>query len=171
MIKSELKMSDMKKNILFLVAGAALLTAVACRQENKSGVTPTVPTDVINVPATASGKPAEAGSAPVMTFTEEKHDFGRITQGEKVSYSFSFKNTGGTDLVIASAQGSCGCTVPSYPHTAIKPGETSKVDVVFNSEGKSGLQQKTVTLVTNCTPSTKILTIISTVIVPEEEDN
>lgn len=162
----------MKRNFLItVVAGTALVSAVACKQENKNGVTPTVPTDVINVPATASGKPAEPGSAPTMIFTEEKHDFGRITQGEKVSYSFPFRNTGGTDLVISSAQGSCGCTVPSYPHTAIKPGETSKIDVVFNSEGKSGLQQKTVTLVTNCNPSTKVLTIVSTIIVPEEEDN
>jgi len=159
------------KNNFFIAIACTLLLATSCKQENKSGVTPTIPTDVINVPATASGKPAATGSMPVMTFTEEKHDFGRITQGEKVSYSFMFKNTGGSDLVISSAQGSCGCTVPSFPHTAIKPNETSKVDVVFNSEGKSGLQQKTVTLVTNCNPSTKVLTIISTVIVPEEDDN
>jgi len=128
-----------------------------------------ISTDVISVPASGTGKPAEPGSAPVMTFNEEKHDFGKITQGEKVSYSFMFKNTGGSDLVISSAQGSCGCTVPSYPHTAIKAGATSKIDVVFNSEGKSGLVQKTVTLVTNCNPSTKVISISSTIIVPEEE--
>jgi hypothetical protein len=71
--------------------------------------------------------------------------------------------------VISSAQGSCGCTVPSYPKKAIKSGEQDKVDVVFNSEGKSGLVQKTVTLVTNCNPSTKVISISATVIVPEEE--
>lgn len=161
----------MKTKILSLLLAGTALLAVSCKQENKNGTTPVISTDVINVPATASGKPAEPGSAPVMTFSEEKHDFGRITQGEKVSYSFMFRNTGGSDLVISSAQGSCGCTVPSYPHTAIKAGEASKIDVVFNSEGKSGLVQKTVTLVTNCNPSTKVLTITSTVIVPEEDDN
>jgi hypothetical protein len=155
-----------------IISGFALLMAffASCSNENKkSEDAPSISTDVINVPATASDKPAEAGSPAVMTLTEEKHDFGKITQGEKVTYAFTFKNTGGTDLVISSAQGSCGCTVPSYPKVPIKPGEASKVDVVFDSEGKSGLVQKTITMVTNCNPSTKILTISATVIVPEEE--
>jgi len=104
-----------------------------------------------------------------MVFKDDKHDFGKIMQGEKVAYSFVFKNSGGSDLVISSAQGSCGCTVPTYPKELVKPGQEGKIDVVFNSEGKSGLVEKTVTLVTNCNPSTKILTISATVIVPEEE--
>ena len=44
-----------------------------------------------------------------------------------------------------------------------------QIDVKFESAGKSGLVKKTVTLVTNCTPSTKVLTIMATVNVPEEE--
>jgi hypothetical protein len=158
-----------KAKMLFL--GFVAMTFTACDPDGKNAQknNPAISTDVINVPATASDKPAEPGSEPVIVFTEEKHDFGKITQGEKVSYSFVFRNTGGSDLVISSAQGSCGCTVPSYPKTPIKPGESSKVDVVFDSEGKSGLVQKTVTLVTNCNPSTKIITISATVIVPEEE--
>lgn len=156
---------------LFLIAiigGMQLFTSCSSdvkKEENTNEVS----TDVINVPATASDKPAEPGSAAVISFTEDKHDFGKITQGEKVSWAFAFKNTGGSDLVISSAQGSCGCTVPSYPHVPVKPGEASKIDVVFDSEGKSGLVQKTITLVTNCNPSTKVLTISATVIVPEEE--
>jgi hypothetical protein len=150
--------------------GTVLLFIASCQTETKKTENaPAISTDVIDVPATASGKPAEPGRAPVMTFAEEKHDFGKITQGEKVTYAFQFKNTGGSDLVISSAQGSCGCTVPSYPRTAIKPGQSAMIDVLFNSEGKSGLTQKTVTLVTNCNPSTKVISISATVIVPEEE--
>jgi len=148
------------------IAGPVVLTA--CKEEEKQNG---VSTDIINVPATASsnGEPAVAGTAPNMVFSEEKHDFGKIIQGEKVSYAFIFKNTGGSDLVISSAQGSCGCTVPSYPKDPIKPGAEGKIDVVFNSEGKSGQVQKTVTLVTNCNPSTKILTITSNISVPESK--
>jgi Protein of unknown function (DUF1573) len=143
------------------------LLFVACGSDTKTkeGV---ISSDVINVSATASGKPAVVGSPPIMTFNEEKHDFGKITQGEKVSFSFVFKNTGGSDLVISSAHGSCGCTVPSFPTEMIKPEQESKIDVTFDSGGKSGLVQKTVTLVTNCSPSTKIITIMATVDVPEE---
>ncbi len=156
------------KLTLRIIIGSLVIFTVACRHEEKKGDS-SISTDVINVPSTASGKPATPGSAPVMVFNEEKHDFGKITQGEKVSYSFVFKNNGGSDLVISSAQGSCGCTVPTYPKGPVKPGQESKIDVVFNSEGKSGVVEKTVTLVTNCNPSTKILTIVSTINVPEQE--
>lgn len=153
----------MKAKLFSIIILSTILLFAACNHEEKQeGVS----TDLINVPATASGT-AEPGAAPVIVFNEEKHDFGSIQQGEKVSYSFVFKNTGGSDLVISSAQGSCGCTVPSFPKEPVKPGNEGKIDVVFNSEGKSGAVQKTVTLVTNCNPSTKILTISSTIIVPE----
>ena len=100
-------------------------------------------------------------------FEEEEHDFGRITQGEKVSYAFKFKNTGKSNLLIASAAGSCGCTVPEYPKEPILPGQEAKINVVFSSEGKSGIQEKTITIVTNCEPSTKIIKIKTNIIVPE----
>jgi hypothetical protein len=155
----------MKTKIFLATILSGILLVTACKQDEKqSGVS----TDVINVPATASSKhDSESGTAPNITFSEERHDFGKITQGEKVSYAFTFKNTGGSDLVISSAQGSCGCTVPSYPHDPIKAGEEGKINVVFNSEGKSGVVEKTVTLVTNCNPSTRILTIAANIVVPE----
>jgi hypothetical protein len=155
--------------VIKVVLSLTILFSVACKNKSNKDDNGTISTDVINVPSTATGKPALLGSAPVMTFNELKHDFGKIMQGEKVSYSFVFKNTGGSDLVISSAQGSCGCTVPTYPKEPVKPGQESKIDVVFNSEGKSGVVEKTVTLVTNCNPSTKILTIVSNISVPESE--
>jgi hypothetical protein len=163
------KDKKMKTAITCFALFSALFITSCAPEKKKDENAPKISTDVINVPATASDVQAPAGSGPVMTFSEETHDFGKITQGEKVTYSFTFKNTGGTDLVISSAQGSCGCTIPSYPQTPVKPGESGKVDVMFNSEGKSGLTQKTVTLVTNCNPSTKVISISATVIVPEEE--
>ena len=152
---------------LHILVFASLL--FSCKGKKETDESSGISTDVINVPATASDKPATPGSAPVMVFAEDKHDFGKITQGEKVSFSFVFKNTGGSDLVISSASGSCGCTIPHYPKEPIKPGMESKIDVVFNSEGKSGMVEKTVTIITNCNPSTKVITIASTIIVPEEE--
>ena len=151
---------------LFLAFATSLLM-LGCSQDAKDDGT--ISSSVINIPETASGKVAAVGSSPVMTFAEETHDFGKITQGETVTCFFAFRNDGGSDLVISGAQGSCGCTIPDYPKVAIKPGAESKIDVKFESSGKSGLVKKTVTLVTNCTPSTKVLTIMATVDVPEEE--
>ena len=80
-----------------------------------------------------------------------------------MQYAFKFKNTGKVDLIISSAQGSCGCTVPQYPKQPLKPGTEATIDVTFDSAGKQGKQNKTVTLITNCIPSTKVLTIMGDV--------
>lgn len=89
------------------------------------------------------------GKYPIMTFEKTEHDFGTIAKGSQVDYSFQFKNTGEADLIITRAVGSCGCTIPEYPKTPIKAGESAKIDVSFNSAGKHGNQQKSVTISTN----------------------
>lgn len=100
-------------------------------------------------------------------FDKSEHDFGNLKQGESAEYSFKFTNTGKEPLIIENAQGSCGCTVPNYPKEPIAPGATGVIDVRFNSAGKSGAQQKTVTLTANTDPSiTTILTIKAEVEAP-----
>lgn len=155
----------MRTTTIALVAGLLVLAASCQQQEKKEGVS----TDVVNVSSTASSKPAEPGSLPVLTFNELTYDFGKITQGEKVSHAFGFKNTGGTALVISSAQGSCGCTVPQFPREPIAPGAGGKIDVTFNSEGKAGKVEKTITVVTNCEPNTLVISVKAEIIVPEEK--
>ena len=151
----------MKSFIIPFINSMLLFTAVACNQNNQNSSASV--TDSVKTVSIKSDSAAENLSLPAIEFNDEKHDFGNITAGEKVSYSVSFKNAGSSDLLIASAQGSCGCTVPSFPKEPIKPGQTGLIDVVFNSEGKSGIVEKTVTLITNCQPSTKILTISATI--------
>lgn len=104
-----------------------------------------------------------------MTFETEKYDFGTIMQGDKVVYDFKFKNTGGSDLIITGAKGSCGCTVPEYPKEAIKPGVSGVIKVSFNSAGKSGKQAKSVTLFCNIKEGKKVLHINSNIEVPEKD--
>ena len=153
------------KTVLNIYFIASFLFLFSCKQaEQRKEVT----TGLVNIPATASGKKADEALLPAMVFEELAHDFGKISQGEKVSYSFKFKNTGGSDLVISSAQGSCGCTVPHYPKDPIAPGQEAAVDVVFDSDGKEGNIKKTVTIVTNANPSTKIVTITTEIIAPKK---
>jgi hypothetical protein len=97
------------------------------------------------VPApTTSGM--ERDNGPIMTFTELTYDFGTIKQGEIVTHVFKFKNTGKEPLIINSANGSCGCTVPVWPQEPIKPNGDGEIKVTFNSTGKMGQQDKTVTI-------------------------
>ena len=102
---------------------------------------------------------------PIVQFVKEEHNFGDITQGEVVSHNFVIKNSGKSDLIISSAKGSCGCTVPVWPKDPIKPGAEAEIKVTFNSKGKPGSQTKKVTVLTNAIPNTKVLTIRGNVII------
>lgn len=85
------------------------------------------------------------------------YDFGRITEGESVTFNFRFKNVGTKPLVITGTGASCGCTVPEKPEKPILPGETGFIKVVFNSKGKMGHNEKNITVVANTDPSFPLL--------------
>lgn len=148
----------MKKVLIYSLG--LLLFSASCKQKNEGNA---LSTDVVNNPASASGS-VENVALPAFSFVTEKHNFGTITEGEKVEYAFKFKNSGNANLIISSAAGSCGCTVPEWPKEPIAPGQEAVINVVFNSEGKSGKQHKTVTITANTTPNTKVLEITGEVI-------
>jgi hypothetical protein len=116
---------------------------------------------VLTASAQATSGPARP-NGPVMTFDELEFNFGTIKQGESVTHEFKFKNSGKEPLIINTAVGSCGCTVPEYPKEPIKPNGSSTIKVTFNSAGKSGPQDKTVTI-TYDTDKTVILHMKGTV--------
>lgn len=108
-------------------------------------------------------------AAPVMKFEKMEYDYGKIKQGEVVTKEFKFKNTGKQPLIISSAQGSCGCTVPEWPKDPIGPGKSGVIKVTFNSTHKSGLQDKTVTIKSNAKEETMVLHMKGEVILPNAE--
>jgi len=128
-----------KISLLFVVAALAMTTA--CKKDVK-------------------------GTTQI-TFEQSEHDFGTITQGDKVTYDFKFKNTGKSELLIKDAKGSCGCTVPEYPKDPISPGQEDIIKVSFNSAGKIGDQIKSVTLFCNIPEGVKVLHIKSNIVSKE----
>lgn len=98
-------------------------------------------------------------NSPVMEFSTTEHDFGTINEGDVVETTFTFKNTGKSELIITNARASCGCTIPEWPKEPIMPGAEGKIKVKFNSKGKPHKQQKKVTLTTNTYNGTEYLTI------------
>ncbi len=151
------------KNTIKIFVCIVFLIASACKNNNNK-----LSTDLINNPNSASGT-ENIGDLPKFQFETDLHDFGKVTEGEKLTYSFKFKNTGKTDLVIASANASCGCTVPEVPKEPIRPGKESVITVTFNTAGKSGFQHKTVTVVANTQPSNYVLNIKAMVSSPEKQ--
>ena len=129
----------------------SLVALAACNNATPTAIPPNqTPVSMVNNPNTAYGiDTVAAARKPTMDFTDTVHNFGTIHEKEIVEYEFTFINHGKTPLLINSAVGSCGCTVPSYPHDPIPPGKSTIMKVTFNSTGKSGHQEKAVTIHTN----------------------
>lgn len=87
---------------------------------------------------------------PIITFEKKSHDFGDITQGDKVEYVFAFENTGTEPLIITNVEVTCGCTTPKgWPRDPILPGEKGELTVSFNTAGKLGRQNKPIIVISN----------------------
>lgn len=153
----------MKKSII-IFGSATIICAVSCnyKKDNDSKIDP----GLVESPLSAQGI-HDTAQLPVFTFETENHEFGEIKQGDKVSFDFKFKNTGKSSLIISSVSATCGCTVPEYSKDPVNPGAEGIVKVSFNSEGKSGMTSKTVTILANTIPNTKVLTISADIITPQ----
>ena len=93
-----------------------------------------------------------------ITYAKTEADLGTVKEGEIVKHTFEFKNTGNSPLIVYSAYGSCGCTVPKFSRKPIPPGGKGEINVEFDSNGRSGPNTKTVTVNANTVPAATTLT-------------
>ena len=154
----------MKRNLrpIFaaLVLAACFLTACGGNNGEEK-----LSTDLVTSPKTA-GKSDEKQA--IITFDKKEHDFGTLLQGEVVTYSFHFTNTGNAPLLISSVNSSCGCTVGSYPHEPIAPGKSGSIKATYDSKTHYGQQNRTLTVMSNTMPAKTILHIKAKVKTPNE---
>lgn len=111
-----------------------------------------------------AGVIAQGENDPDFKFDKTKHDFGDIIQGDAVEHYFEFTNVGKEPLVISRIVTTCGCTAPTWPKEPIKPGESGKIKIVFNSTGKIGRQNKVVTILSNSVNQKDQLFIVANII-------
>ena len=91
----------------------------------------------------------QLANAPKIKFDNTTFDFVNAKQGDKVECTFVFRNEGETDLIIRKVKASCGCTATNPEKTLLKKGEESKIIATFNTAGKEGKQNKSVTVISN----------------------
>lgn len=94
-----------------------------------------------------------ANRFPVMKIDSPTVDLGTIMEGDTIMHVYNFKNTGNMPLVLSNVNASCGCTTPSYSKEPVAPGEKGFITVKFNSKGKEGKLNKTVTAYANTKPA------------------
>ncbi|AMA50158.1 MULTISPECIES: DUF1573 domain-containing protein [Flavobacterium] len=103
-------------------------------------------------------------SGPGMYVEKETIDYGTIEQGAEGKREFVIVNNGNEPLVISNAQGSCGCTVPSFPKEPIAPGAKAVIGVKYDTN-RVGAINKSVTVTTNMKDNpTKVLHITGNVV-------
>ena len=93
--------------------------------------------------------PEAAALAPKLLIEKKVHDFGKIAQGSSVTTSFTLRNNGKSELSIRKTHASCGCTLAALEKDVIAPGEALEMSITFNSAGRRGNQQKSITIYSN----------------------
>lgn len=91
----------------------------------------------------------QKANAPSIQIEEKVFNFSEITVGTKIEHAFTLTNAGKSDLIIRKISPSCGCTTVNPDKSVIKPGESTSMKVIFNSAGKIGTQNKSITIITN----------------------
>jgi hypothetical protein len=120
--------------------------------------------------ANTSAKTNSPGTSEIV-FREYQHDFGKVSEGVKISYTFTFDNKGTADLVISSATTTCGCTVPKYDSKPISPGANGNLEVAFDTSGRDGMQTKTITVKSNAKTPVVLLKITAEVVTTNNNNN
>lgn len=158
----------MKKLFILFAAGSLLAVAPSCNETGSTEEATVAASSPASASATASSESsvlpernptaprppkyqaeAESMESTTAEFAGEVYDFGEVPEGTKVTHQFSFTNTGENPLKLTRVKASCGCTTPSFSEDPIAPGETGFIDVEFDSSGKPGFQNKSVTVTGN----------------------
>lgn len=136
----------MKK--VFITLFCLSLTTVAVKAQDKQNP----------APAAAPEKDPNAG---IFKFKDKDntHDYGEVPEGPTAEYDFEFTNTGKSPIIISEAHGSCGCTVPQWPHEPIPPKGKAKIHVTYNTDHRPGPIMKEVTITSNAQDKQTVLHI------------
>lgn len=104
---------------------------------------------------------------PEITFDKKECDFGKVSQGDNVVHSFTFSNTGKSDLLIERVKSSCGCTTALISDKTVPPGEKGEIKATFSTRGRRGKQRKTITVTSNDPANNHVtLSLTGEIVVP-----
>lgn len=148
----------------YILLTLGCLTIASCGDTSSGRIS----TDMIHMPATASASETTARSVPQILFTALSIDLGTLVEGQSAKAIYEFSNSGKAPLVISDVSTSCGCTVArDWPRNPIQSGKKGRIEVTFDSRLRPGLNEKSIFVVSNATPSTTELTLKSLVVGPQ----
>jgi hypothetical protein len=107
-------------------------------------------------------------SGASINFENKVINYGNVEKGADGTRVFKFKNEGTEPLVLESVRASCGCTTPKWTRDPIAPGAEGEITVKYDTN-RMGNFHKTVTVQSNASNQTVVLTIKGNVLNPEAQ--
>ena len=89
------------------------------------------------------------GPQPRLHLEQPHYAFGKVPPDRVLAHRFKVTNAGNAPLTILSTAPSCGCTSTVLGKDKLAAGESTELEVTFNTAGQSGLTQKTVQVVSD----------------------
>jgi hypothetical protein len=134
------------KKLVFIIVAIVAFSCQGKKTENKQNI-------------------VSPGKESVTKFevNEEIHNFGTLSAGEIVIFSFVLKNTGPENLVVKKAEGDCGCITVKTDYEPVPPGKEKVIEVTFDTSGLYGKQYKSISVEANTNEKTKNLAIVAEV--------
>jgi len=149
-----------------MIAASLVLALFACQnknegEKNQEAINNATPTEKSGDSQESKISATNTSNAPkaAIKFEHTSFDFGEVAEGEKVKHVYKFTNEGKNPLIIENAKPSCGCTVPTFPKEPIAPGATGEIVAEFDSNGRPGEANKTITITANTEPTTTELVL------------
>lgn len=127
-------------------------------QDGRMSVSATIEEDFSN------WTPEKLANAPDIQFSETNFDFGTVKQGDELVHTFKINNVGKSNLILRKVKASCGCTATQPDKELVAPGEEANIKVTFNTRGRTGRQNKSITVYSNDPKKSTMLLRISATI-------
>jgi len=105
---------------------------------------------------------------PQISSVEKNFDFGQIVEGDIVAHNFEIENKGDAPLTINRVKASCGCTAVAPSKNILEPGESTLINVKFNSAHRRGEQRKHVYIFSNDPKSPELRLSFTATILPKD---
>ncbi|MFT4679070.1 MAG: hypothetical protein ACI84C_000817 [Flavobacteriales bacterium] len=136
-------MNKLSASIITLVITVVLLS---CGSKDKN-----VTTDLINI---VPGNNIDTSTLPIITFEDSTYNFGKVSEGELVKYTYKFENTGNAPLIISRVETSCGCTTAKdWSEAPYSTGAEGEITIEFDTNKRPGHQKKSIDIITNSVPA------------------
>lgn len=82
--------------------------------------------------------PAQPTIGPKIVLSQPNWDFGQAWEDEPQTLNLNIRNEGASPLILTNVRSTCGCTVAQPAKRELAPGETTSMNVRFDTHGKQG---------------------------------